>query len=802
MKIHLKLRAGFFAFGIATISCVRAADDSASDGWTRLDDNDPAASYGPSVEIRQSGDCFNGNEHLTQTALSWCRFKFNGTGVRWIGMRNDNHGHADIFIDDKLDTTIDAHSEIALPQQVLYEKTGLGNGPHELRIENKENLYQSFDAFEVLGPLPPPPPPKNLGDVTLPAQVPYLNTPQHYPLGNGMGMAVGGATGEWEQLAGPDYTTPNFINSETLSLEVDGVELPLHAEMKRGRETGIYWGGLTRGDLRIYLVDFALRGQPWVTRLVMIDNTSATASHDVRLRANTHPRSETGMSNGFVKDVSGNRCGLFIQADPSVEVPWGGGGETNRSVVIAFSDTAGSAYLRGMDHLMESSTGRIAPNGSWSMGIEHYFRRDKTSDLEALAAIRALKPVPELKQTITEWQKWFRGVAPEYQLSKITDARARDFIEGGLAILKTNQSLDGGIIANSTCYKEGYIRDAELNVRGLIAAGHFDDAKLWLIWTDNVWKNFGHLPDAVGCYAALAKHAHAFDMGNCDMEETAEYLLIARDYYAGTKDLDLLKKLNPSLQYCMDVQLKDAAANGYKLEFNGDETEICSAVDLGATGIKGAKADWSMSSIAMSAAALEFYIEYVGLTGRDPAKYKNLATGTTMDLPAELDHQVEALHRDFWRTDVAGIPDGFHDSFRIKSDNSWPKDRIVNFTLMPIFYGTPYPADEKTKDTAAIAHYFDHKTGFLQMVPGAATGFEGHDLGYLLWALVEVNNPMKDEVYKALLNGPTVDSWGSFNEAYGPGGNRNGHDLRSLETGVNIDAMAKYWKLGQQGNQK
>jgi hypothetical protein len=50
------------------------------------------------------------------------------------------------------------------------------------------------------------------------------------------------------------------------------------------------------------------------------------------------------------------------------------------------------------------------------------------------------------------------------------------------------------------------------------------------------------------------------------------------------------------------------------------------------------------------------------------------------------------------------------------------------------------------------------------------------------------------------LTGPTVDSWGSFNEAYGPGGNRNGHDLRSLETGVNIDAMAKYWKLGSQGN--
>jgi hypothetical protein len=95
----------------------------------------------------------------------------------------------------------------------------------------------------------------------------------------------------------------------------------------------------------------------------------------------------------------------------------------------------------------------------------------------------------------------------------------------------------------------------------------------------------------------------------------------------------------------------------------------------------------------------------------------------------------------------------------------------------------------------AIAHYFDEKTGFLQLVPGSASGFEGHDLGYLLWGLVEINDPRKDEVYKALVNGPTVDCWGSYNEAYDSNGNRNDHDLRSLETGVNLSALAKYWNL-------
>jgi hypothetical protein len=114
---------------------------------------------------------------------------------------------------------------------------------------------------------------------------------------------------------------------------------------------------------------------------------------------------------------------------------------------------------------------------------------------------------------------------------------------------------------------------------------------------------------------------------------------------------------------------------------------------------------------------------------------------------------------------------------------------------MPVYFGTPYAADEKARDVSAIAQYFDEKTGFLQMVPGINNGFDGHDLGYLLWSLIEVGNPKKTEVYKALVNGPTVGCWGSYNERYSGDGTRNTNDLRSLETGCNLSAIAKYWGL-------
>jgi hypothetical protein len=203
-----------------------------------------------------------------------------------------------------------------------------------------------------------------------------------------------------------------------------------------------------------------------------------------------------------------------------------------------------------------------------------------------------------------------------------------------------------------------------------------------------------------------------------------------------------------------------------------------------------------MSSVAMCAASLDFYIKYLEARGEDPTAYKNTQTGTTQNLKTELANLVKAMDTDFWRTDVPEIPDGVYDAFRVKDTNALPLKRITNLSLMPIYFGTPCDPDRKAKDAASIAHYFDEKTGFLQLVPGADNGFEGHDLGYLLWALVDTNNPKKEEVYKALVNGSTVDCWGSFNEAYTAAGQRNGHDLRSLETGVDISALAKYWNLG------
>ena len=737
--------------------------------------------------------------HVSERIGEWCKFSFTGTGVKWIGGKNTDHGKADVYLDGKLDATVDTGASSWLKQQEIYTKTGLSDGPHLLMIRLKTSGYQDFDAFEFLSlPLRQPGPFK-LGNMPLPAQVPYLNTKRRYPLGNGLVMAVCGPTGEWSQMTGPGYTTPNFINAENLALEVDGVEEPLVVEIKRARETGVYYGLAVHGDLNICLIDSSCAGKPSLSRMVLIDNTSTTATHDVRIRARVVSRTDSGYKHWLVKDAAGNRCGFAIQADTSTKAPGCGNNIANKSVTISFTDSAATAYLSAQTGTIETGLSHLAPSGRYSVALVNYFRQDHgVSDSQCVDSIRATKSADDIGKSISDWQAWYGNAGPGYQLAKIKDERSRNLMEGALCVLKTNQSSDGGIIAHSTFYKQGYVRDAAMALRGLTSAGHFDESKQWLIWLDHKLALYGHIPDSASCEASLDDKGDIFDMGDRDVEEPGWVLLTARDYYRGTHDLASLSALNKTLQYCMDIQLKDAIANGYKLDFNGDETEICGAANTLKTGVyqgAGATKDWSLSSIAICAASLDFYIDYVKARGGDPSAYRNSLTNTTLNLSTELTNLMSAMDRDFWRTDVPEFPAGFHDFFRKKSDMSWPLARLGNFTLMPIYFGVRYPEEKKAADVDVIARYFDKKTGFLQLVPGERSGIEGHDLGYLLWDLIETGGWRKQEVYQALVNGSTVDCWGSFNEAYSADGAPNDHDLRSLETGINVSAIAKYWDL-------
>jgi hypothetical protein len=204
-----------------------------------------------------------------------------------------------------------------------------------------------------------------------------------------------------------------------------------------------------------------------------------------------------------------------------------------------------------------------------------------------------------------------------------------------------------------------------------------------------------------------------------------------------------------------------------------------------------------MTSVALCAASLDFYIQYVKAKGEDPAHYLNHQNNQTLNLYDELGHLQDALERDYWRTNAPGCPGGFYDWFLIKTNGAWPTGRLINFSLFPIYYGTPlkYPEHAKS-DVEAMKQFFNPAVPLLPVIGVPGRKSLGHDLGYLLWGLESVDDPEKKAVYQALVDGPTAGCWGTYNEAYSGDGTRNKNGLRSFETGVDLSAIAKYWGVG------
>lgn len=648
---------------------------------------------------------------------------------------------------------------------------------------------------------------ETIGPVPLPDPVLWLAKPEDFFFGNGVAGGGGAGDGTWNFLVGPDYTCPNYLNREEIRLVVDGTEQTIPMKVHRARETGVFYGTARAGDLKIRLLDYGPHNESWLGRLLTIENTSASTAHQFSARAYLVPLTGPGRTDWLATNDTGAAAGVGLMLDTSLRCDIGHfcRNWTNRYALICF-DVPATALHTTNGYQIETSPATIKPGASSDITLYHYLHHQDQTDRDCFQAIRQRDSLVDAGATITWWQHWFNDVSPAYSLDRIPIGRGRDLVEDSLTVLEMNVSHDGGMVANERGWNMSYIRDAYCGLRGLEAFGHFDEVKNFMQWLDRQYAVDGFIPNAGPAGSTTYAHPNGNNGRYCPeenqaVEVTAEYLLDARDYYRATHDLATLTNLDASLRYSMDIQLKHAIQNGYRLEFSGDETELCGAADVAGIRAEGFNRKlpqyWSMTSVALCAASLEFYIEYLKLQDLDPTAYYDRQNQQTLSLPRELKKLQDALERDFWRTDVTGCPQGFHDWFRIKSNGAWPTGRIVNFTLFPLFYGTPleYPGRGKD-DVIAMKQYFNPQMKFLPLIGLRGHEALGHDLGYLLWGLVAINDPEKKAVYDALINGPTVCRWGGYHEAYAGDGTPNHNSLRSFETGVNLSAIGAYWGLG------
>jgi hypothetical protein len=139
------------------------------DPATLVDDRDPRVKLvGAWTPIDDDARSYKGTESYSKQAGDSAEFAFQGTGVAWIGSKERFHGHADVYLDNKLEAAgVDLNSGPTgdmsegwdkQPRVVLFSKEGLPDGPHTIKVVVKGekspasgNSWVSVDAFQVLG---------------------------------------------------------------------------------------------------------------------------------------------------------------------------------------------------------------------------------------------------------------------------------------------------------------------------------------------------------------------------------------------------------------------------------------------------------------------------------------------------------------------------------------------------------------------------------------------------------------------------------------------------------------------------
>lgn len=122
------------------------------------DDPDSALQYTGSwshvADQSYTGGDYKHTESFSNKAGDSVTVPFDGTAIRWIGSKTDNHGYADVYLDGtKVATVDDSGGE---SQAVIFQKTGLTPGAHTLKIvvdgkhgSGSTDDYVSIDAIDV-----------------------------------------------------------------------------------------------------------------------------------------------------------------------------------------------------------------------------------------------------------------------------------------------------------------------------------------------------------------------------------------------------------------------------------------------------------------------------------------------------------------------------------------------------------------------------------------------------------------------------------------------------------------------------
>ncbi|USL16433.1 hypothetical protein [Bacillus thuringiensis] len=134
------------------------------DGWKRIEDSNSNFKYtGDGWATNSAAKWSGGSTHYCPNSdkLATVEFVFNGTKLRIIGLLSAGYREGQIWIDEQPVETINFEQPNAQYQSLVYEKLGLANGEHKVKLSG---LNINFDAIDIDSDGSIQKPPAKVGD--------------------------------------------------------------------------------------------------------------------------------------------------------------------------------------------------------------------------------------------------------------------------------------------------------------------------------------------------------------------------------------------------------------------------------------------------------------------------------------------------------------------------------------------------------------------------------------------------------------------------------------------------------------
>ena len=588
-------------------------------------------------------------------------------------------------------------------------------------------------------------------------RVPCFGHGGPYFIGTGLVGASGNSDGEWTFAVGPDLTSPNYLESETISLDGFGA---LNFEMFRLRGCGAFFGITFEPALfRATLTDAAPQDAGAVLRLLTVENES-NERRRFTFRINIVPGSEVYVKRGTYPEIIASAgCWCFGNHETKnwaerrmrIRVPGASAGFDGASCSLTLS----------LD---------IPAGGIETVPVWHEFAYG--DDYPAAEDSEAF-----LKRAVSGWEDWLaRGKYP----NAIRNRRLRDAAESLLFNVRMQQNRDGGMIAGIRKYANSYVRDTHGGMRLLNICGHADDVGRLILNIHTRWEISNFIPN----WWSMGSDTFIGDsFCNNASEVTAYYIFMLRDYLAAGGDASLSSVVAPSVRWAADKQIRFLKANDLLMTFNGDETEqYCVHRDGEEYGLCGSfysedrldfnKGADSFASTMAAIGSLEWFSEFSG-------------ESAYADFAADVRRKTEEA---FW--DASACRHGW-----IRDENGLRRTALTNSLLLPMWLRVNlFDKREEADAKAAIASRLPD-TGFLPNCPGVSEGFCGNTPGLALYCAAALGLKEADELADTILNSGILSRYGTVSEFYGPGGVPNGHGNRPFEGGTVGEALIFYAML-------